>query len=49
LSSGATLVADFNVTRAAGPEIETAVSVGASGTGTAKQRTPTSYSPSSTA
>ena len=48
LSNGAICVADLRVIRAAGPDTESAVRVGASATGTAKHRTPTSCSPSST-
>jgi hypothetical protein len=49
LRSGTMWSADSRVTRAAGPDMEMAVGVGALGTGTEKQRTPISCSPSSIA
>ena len=49
LSAGTMRAAASSVIRVCGPDVEMASDPGASGTATAKQRTPTSCSPSSTA
>jgi hypothetical protein len=49
VSTGMMRAAASSVIRACGPEVEMAREDGASGTATAKQRTPTSCSPSSAA